>query len=315
MKNTEYIDELLARYFANESLTSAQGVDLEEWRVQNQALFDQLQTLSAELSTASDIEFDSEKAWNIIEPELSTKRQLSWYYRTIGIAASILLAIGFSLSWYFQNETQTLQYANTTMGQRKVVLPDHSTITIYPGASVEYTAGKKRGSRILSLKGQAFFTVRKLDDRPFIVEAYNTRIKVLGTSFFVDAIAANHTDVKVKTGKVSVTSNEKNVILTAGEQVMVTGNSMITEPLSPTQDATESKPVILKFNKTPILKVIKILEENFNVTIRIDPALKDNTITTVVSTDNLESILTELSYLSKCKYRKTADKQYELYVE
>lgn len=317
MKSTDYIDELLARYFANESLTSTQEVDLEEWRVENQALFDQLKKLSAELSPASDVEFDSDKAWDIIEPKLSTKpkRQLSLRYLTIGIAASVLLVVGFSLSWYFQNETQTLQYANTTTGQKELVLPDHSTVKVYPGASVEYTAGKKRGKRILSLKGQAFFTIKQLNDRPFIVQAYNTQIKVLGTSFFVDAISVNHTDIKVETGKVSVTSNERNVILTAGEQVMVTDHSMIKESFFQTRNLGDSKPVVLKFNKTPILKVIKNLEENFNVTIRIAPALKDNTVTTIFNTDNLDSILTELSYLSKCKYRKIANKQYELYVE
>lgn len=313
MKSTDYIDELLARYFANEPLTFVQKVELEEWRVENQALFNQLQTFSAELSSASDIEFDTERAWNRVEPELlPNPKRISLRYLTVGIAASVLLVIGFSLSWYFQNETQTLQYANTTMGQYEITLPDHSSVNVYPGASICYTAGKKRGDRKISLKGQAFFTVKKLEDRPFIVQAYNTQIKVLGTSFFVDAISVNNTDVQVTTGKVCVTSNQRDVILTAGEQVVVAGDSITKSRYSQTRD---SEPVVLKFNKTPIMKVIRILEDTFKVTIKVDSRLKNNTITTTVGTDDLESILTELSYLVKCKYRKTANKKYELYME
>lgn len=317
MKSTDYIDELLARYFAKESLTFAQRADLEEWRVKNRALFNQLQTLSVQLSPTTDIEFDSEKGWNTIEPELShkSKRRVLSRYWTISVAASVLLVIVFSLSWYFQNETQTLQYTNTTAGKKEIVLPDHSIVNVYPEASIEYTAGKKRGERTLTLKGQAFFSVKKIKDRAFLIKAYNTQIKVIGTSFFVDAISVNHTNIEVETGKVSVTSNKRNIILTAGEQVVVTDSSMIKEQFSEMRDSKDTKPIILKFNKTPIMKVIRTLEDTFNISIQMDPRLKNNTITTKVYTDNLESILSELSHLCKCKYRKMTERQYELYIE
>lgn len=337
MKSMDYIDKLLARYLANEPLTFTQQVELEEWKNENPVLFDKLKMLSEELSSASDLEFDSQKAWDRIEPKLApvsdpesdcknvldrmelerlpNSKRLPLRYLTIGFVASVLLVIGFSLSWNLQNERQTLHYANTTTEQKEIILPDHSIVKVYPKASIEYNAGKKRGDRTLSLKGQAFFTVKKIEGRPFIVQAYNTQIKVLGTSFFVDAISVNRTDVKVRAGKVSVTSNDENIILTAGEQVTVKGANMIKQHFSQTQDTAVSKPPVLKFNQTAIAKVISTLEDTFHVTIQMDPILEHNTITTIINTDNLESILTELSCLSKCKYRKIADKEYELYVE
>lgn len=317
MKSTDYIDELLARHLANESLTSTQEVELEEWINKNKTLFGQISALYAkDTASAPDIEFDTHKAWSKVEARIMPEaRRVSLNFRTIGIAASVLCVLGLTLFGLLRDETQTLHYTNNSAIQNEVILPDQSIVKLYPGATVKYKSGKKKGDRILSLRGQAFFNVKKLNGRPFIVDAYNTQVRVLGTSFFVDAIALNKTDIKVKTGKVSVTNNERNVILTANEQVSVTADSMIKSQIPGNTPETSARPAVLKFSNTPIETVIKQLETIFRVKIELEPKLKQNTITTTVHTDSLENILTELTYLSKSKFQKLSDKKYKIYVE
>lgn len=317
MKSTDYIDELLAKFLANETLTATQKVELEEWIHNNQDLFKDISNLYNNKFPESDsIAFDTVSAWNKVESQiLHQPKRTVLKAQTIGIAASVICILGLTLFWLFRDETQTLLYTNNSTVENKITLPDQSTVNVYPGASVSYKSNKRKGDRILSLRGEAFFNIKKINGRAFIVEAYNTQIKVLGTSFFVDAISLNNTNIKVKTGKVSVTNNERSVILTANEQVVVTPESMIKRELSESTDELKEKPTILKFSNTPIEEVIGQLESTFKVEIKIDPALKNNTITTTVQTQNLEDILTELAYLSKSKYKKLSDKKYELYIE
>lgn len=317
MKSTDYIDELLAKFLANETLTSAQKVDLAEWINNNQKLYNEISSLyTKEYPSFDNIEFDTDKAWNKVEPALIPQvKHRSLKIQTVGIAASVICLLGLTLFWLFRDETQTLVYANNSPVESDITLPDQSTVKLYPGASVNYKSHKRKGDRVLSLRGEAFFNIKKSNGRAFIVEAYNTQIKVLGTSFLVDAISLNNTNIKVKTGKVSVTNNERSVILTANEQVIVTPESMIKSQLTDNTEDQQIKPALLKFSNTPIDKVIEQLESVFNVEIEIDSSLKKNTITTTVQTENLEDILAELAYLSKSKYKKLSDKKYELYVE
>lgn len=317
MKSTEYIDELLAKYLANETLTSTQKVDLEEWINNNQKLYNEISSLyKKEYPSFDKIEFDTDKAWNKVEPKLIPEpQQKSLKIQTIGIAASIICLLGLTLFWLFRDETQTLIYANNSPVESEITLPDQSTVKLYPGASVNYKSHKRKGDRVLSLRGEAFFNIKKSNGRAFIVEAYNTQIKVLGTSFFVDAISMNNTNIKVKTGKVSVTNNERSVILTANEQVIITPESMTKGLFPDNPENQKTKPEFLKFNNTPINKVIEQLESVFNVEIAIDSSLKENTITTTVQTNNLEDILAELAYLSKSKFIKLSDRKYKLYIE
>lgn len=316
MKKTDYIDELLARYFAKEPLSFTQKKDLDIWIKQNQALFEQLKQISNELTLSSDIDFNTPKAWRKIKPSLQTSPRKSRHILLkISAAASIIFTLIFSLRNFLNNEVQELDYTNVSQTQIELVLPDQSSVTVYPGATIHYMARHKRGDRFLSLTGQAFFQIQKKENRPFIIQAYHTQIKVLGTSFCVDAISQNQTYVKVKTGKVSVTNSEQSVILKANEQATVTANKIIKSQLSKATKLPVRKAFSHRFEKTSIIDVIKLLEQHFNIAINLDSCLLNNTITTTINTDNLEDILLELSYLSKSKLKKNSDSEYNLYVE
>lgn len=316
MKTSEHIEQLLARYFADESLTPIQRVELEDWIKENRAEFNQIKhLLNKGTLHKSDIDFDTNKAWKKVEPKLSFKRKtFLTIYKIVSIAASVLLIIGITL-WIHKDRTVNYHYANDTKQPSEVVLPDNSSVRVSPGGVIDYKAGKRRGNRQIAIKGKAFFDVKKLNGRAFIVEAYNTQIKVLGTSFLVEAKSPSQSTVRVKTGKVSVTNNKRNVILQANEQVYITASTMVKSLITDQMKAFEEIPSELKFHNTPIEKVVKQLESVFNVKIEIASEIRKNTITTIVKTDSLNKILTELSYLSKCKILQISDVHYKLSAE
>ncbi len=85
-------------------------------------------------------------------------------------------------------------------------LPDGSTGWLNSGSIIRYPVGFN-SERKVTLNGEAYFDVVKNTDSPFIVDANQIRVKVLGTSFNVlsydrDSIS----EVVVASGKVEVSS-------------------------------------------------------------------------------------------------------------
>jgi ferric-dicitrate binding protein FerR (iron transport regulator) len=101
----------------------------------------------------------------------------------------------------------------TTDNQKnlQVTLPDGSNIFLNRNTRLSYRENFGRHGRNVILSGEAFFEIARDENNPFIVDAGNASVKVLGTSF---NIISNNQDsaveVFVKTGQVMVSGNENN---------------------------------------------------------------------------------------------------------
>jgi len=101
----------------------------------------------------------------------------------------------------------------TTDNQKnlQVTLPDGSNIFLNRNTQLSYRENFGRHGRNVTLSGEAFFEIARDENNPFIVDAGNASVKVLGTSF---NIITNNQDsaveVFVKTGHVMVSGNENN---------------------------------------------------------------------------------------------------------
>jgi ferric-dicitrate binding protein FerR (iron transport regulator) len=101
----------------------------------------------------------------------------------------------------------------TTDNQKnlQVTLPDGSNIFLNRNTRLSYRENFGRHGRSVTLSGEAFFEIARDENNPFIVDAGNASVKVLGTSF---NIISNNQDsaveVFVKTGQVMVSGNENN---------------------------------------------------------------------------------------------------------
>lgn len=115
-------------------------------------------------------------------------------------------------------------YLSGTGEQQIHKLRDGSTLYLAPESAVDIDyAGGQRMVRLL--KGTAFFDVQPDNDRPFIVDAGDTRTTVLGTAFNVDktdsaaVVSVAHGLVKVEDHSMSPAVSES---LTAGDRLAVT---------------------------------------------------------------------------------------------
>ena len=300
MKNLIEIDEILGKYFAGEPLAEREKMALMAYQNANRAEFDILQNTMVQVETAPINEFDAEAAWNKIENQLSestTQRARTLPLRQVfSIAASLLLLIGIGIFTYQQFvNAATAQFANNSTIENTVTLPDGSSVTLAPKASLTFK--EQDGKRLAALEGQAFFDV-KHGENTFAVEAGNLKVEVLGTSFTVNAEQEGAESVAVATGRVRVTADSQAVTLTKGETAVHKNGKLIAQK----QNNTKGDIKEFVFNNTPLETAIKEIEKGMDVRIEMGKGLVGNRITTKLRTKSPEEAVAELAMLCNCQY-------------
>ncbi len=239
---------------------------------------------------------DADKAWQQFAGKHQIHRSVSFRRYWMAAASVVLLLIGFGT--YFMTERNAHEWVavTTAPGQLKdVYLPDSTLISMAGNSSIRYDVkayGKER--RVVEMKGKAFFQVTRNESRPFSVYTERTEVTVLGTSFQISE-QSGATDVDVMTGKVSFAANGNEtdkVILTAG---MSASYSMEKKGITILEEADLNnlswKTRQLRFNDTPLEKVIGDLSEYYQVKI-IDKANNPNLKLTATFNDlPLEDVL------------------------
>jgi transmembrane sensor len=119
------------------------------------------------------------------------------------IAAAVLLTAGIGLAAFnWQPAPAGVAYRTAVGASRAVALADGSTVTLNTDTRVRASVGRER--RVVWLdQGEAYFEIAHDATHPFVVEAGDKRITVLGTKFSVRRDGAKLT-VAVVEGRVQV---------------------------------------------------------------------------------------------------------------
>jgi ferric-dicitrate binding protein FerR (iron transport regulator) len=181
------------------------------------------ETWNATKTRQNMIEVNTDSAWEKLKTRIETQEKLSGPAKKISehadrniiffalrIAAVLVVTAGLSLviyrSFIYPNFISQRQLVIKAEPDRMVqtTLPDGSVIHIKANSEINYHKGK-RGTRELSLKGEAFFEISPDPDRPFIISTGPALVKVYGTSFSVESQKNGQTvNVYVESGLVSL---------------------------------------------------------------------------------------------------------------
>lgn len=212
------------------------------------------------------------------------KRNLLDIFPFKGIAASLLVLFCLWAQYEaFQYNPQPVEKPKIPMitrsnpaGQKSIIdLPDGTKIHLNSESVIEFPQEFSDDIRLVSLKGEAFFEVKK-ENRPFLVESGNAKIHVLGTSFNVKQKTDEPFYVALVTGKVRVNAeNGDQVTLDPDEMlVMEKGGEFYKRKFNP-MDEIGWKDNFLVFKSTIFSDVVDKLESWYGVKIdvkgRIDP--------------------------------------------
>lgn len=176
--------------------------------------------------------------------------------------------------YYKQKETPKIAYNTITVPYSKtfkVSLSDGSVIYLNAGSSLTYPEQfKPNSNRVVVLEGEAMFEVAKDPNSPFIVQANQVDIEVLGTTFNVSSyLEDGFTSCVLVEGAVRLSAKdhpENSLVLTPNEKsVWQFSEKTFSKELVNTKYYTSWVNGELVFRNTPFAVISKKIERYYDV--------------------------------------------------
>jgi ferric-dicitrate binding protein FerR (iron transport regulator) len=308
---------LLAKFLAGEA-DEKETQALTDWidyNSGNRALLKEIKS-DWKIMDTMNTKFNVDNAWNklhnkiikndesIVTRDIFIKQNpsLTRYFLTpVRIAASLLLLaiLGASLV-IFTGRMQKVEVTTAFNEKDKMItLPDGSVVYLNANTTISYAKHFAKKSREVQLKGEAFFEVSPDKSKPFIIYANNARVKVLGTSFNVNARGNNHhVEVYVSTGivELSEAGNQNNrVLLRPGNIGLISNEEISSARKAENENCIAWKTGDLTFQDTRLTEVTSLLNDIYNVNIVIlEPGLDTTRINGSYQNDPLDDILNSI---------------------
>jgi ferric-dicitrate binding protein FerR (iron transport regulator) len=246
-------------------------------------------------------------------------RNVRWLAkRPMALAATIAVGVIVVVLWKTSRDgdvaasVPALRQAYTTApGQRiSLTLDDRTRVTLAPGTTLGITRTFGRETRMVTLRGEAFFDVPSTAGAPFIIRTGNVTTRVLGTQFSVRRYTMDRSaHVAVISGKVSVTgATRRAMTLTAGAVGAATDSTVSLLSRDGAVQATAWREGMLVFREASARDVVEELSRWYGYTFRCaDSVLAGKNVTArfrtnapSVALDNLKLLLdVELSFDGK----------------
>jgi transmembrane sensor len=320
--NKYYFIKLLRKYLEGES-TREEQMFVEKYYNLFQNESDVLETLS--LKEKKVFQNDLKDAiWNNISKNEQTDKKVRIINKKfVKLAAAVVAAMVFIPALYFLLKNSSVKHSNvvaavTTVPEVKknhvIFLADGSTVILSGESKLNYPStfeGLK--TREVYLEGQAFFDIKHIASKPFIVHTGNLETKVLGTAFNIKAFPdEDNITVTVKRGRVSV--NDQNKILG-----IITPNQQITYAKSKVKSLIQTvknesyltwKQEDLLIDNLTISEAARLLEDKYNVKIIIDnPDVESLRFTSTFSKNEpLDEILSSICLFNGLGYTYNKEK-------
>jgi len=202
-----------------------------------------------------------------------------------------------------------------------VLLADGTQVSLNSGSRLVYPPQFAESKREVYLEGEGFFRVKKNEDKPFCVQTNRFEVRVLGTTFNVQAYEnENLYNTVLVEGKVNLKLNRgllsKSVGLLPNQVASLTENrdQVRVESVSNTSNYTSWVNGYLEFKNGDLESLLKRISMHYNIRINLIGGINQLTINGKLDlTDNPETIIAGVAEIAKMKYKKKGEHNYILY--
>lgn len=318
-----HINETLLLRFLTGEASQDEIQQVMQWLEQsdeNQKLLDSYESVWAETGklTPQPVAVDIPSAWHVMSNrvdkyENQQTKTISFKSRFLKIsysaAAVLILFIAVYQLWL--KPTPELQFASNTE-IIKESLPDGSHITLNAKSKITYPEQFAKNERRVKLEGEAFFDVESNKEKPFIIEAGNAFIQVLGTKFNVKAYENSEIEVIVTEGLVKLfvvdpeTLDSASILLEAGEKGRIStasGQPVYVSENIPDELAWMDYTLI--FKDTDLKHAFDLLESYYAVQIEVsDKKIYNCRLSTTFSNNKIDDIIEVIVAIFEFEYTK-----------
>ncbi|QDH81101.1 DUF4974 domain-containing protein [Echinicola soli] len=176
-------------------------------------------------------------------------------------------------------------------GKYQVVLADGTKVWLNSSSSLEFPSNFTGQSRMVTLRGEGYFEVAHNPEVPFIVQANDTEIKVLGTHFNINTYDNEPlTRTTLLEGSVKVSLGEHSKVISPGEQVL--SDSGLPVKKIDMQQVVAWKDGLFMFKRTRLDDILRQLERWYAIKVSFDGEIPEKHFSGTISMDtNLSKVL------------------------
>lgn len=220
---------------------------------------------------------------------IEVDRKFKWYRRGRVIKMGGMLALIPVLGLLVLQRMQAVQINSqvlvyqTDLNRDTVRLADGTLVYLDVQSKLTVSADFGQSSRHVSFGGHAYFDVAKNKEKPFVVEALDFSVEVLGTKFYLSSVPSDQ-KVELVEGKVKVQKGNEPYYLLANEVWSYSVGEGEQRYLMASAEQTFS------FDKTDFKDVVDELERRYHVKIGYPEEYKGRKVSGEFN-GNLEAIL------------------------
>jgi ferric-dicitrate binding protein FerR (iron transport regulator) len=311
---------MLVKFLLNEA-TEPEREAVSLWLeadVQNRLYFQEFERIWKESRTlTAQSTVDVNAAWNRFRSRVQVNsrrndarvRRMKWY-RPVAAAAILLIALAGGWWWLNRDTTVRALAFQTLTKPMSDTLPDGSVVSLNSRSTLHYPSRFEKKQRKVKLKGEGFFAVKPDQKRPFQIETGDVVITVLGTSFNVKE-SSGAVEVVVETGRVMVEKDGRQVILNAGERIVVDSSADWN------QQKDEQKDKLYQYYRTnsfvcdgtPLWRLAQVLEEAYAVRIEFArSSIRELRWDVTIENESLDQVLKLIQDTFDIKVRREGDR-------
>jgi len=193
----------------------------------------------------------------------------------------------------------------------KLTLPDSTEIWLNAMSEIRFPVSFNGRTREVFVSGEAYFSVRKDINRPFIVHTGQFSVNVLGTAFNINTYSSNSPRLSLSSGKVSLKSKTGNqsVQLSPGYEAIYNpqqGNGFRVDEFNARNTLAwmEGK---YYFRNTSLKEIAVVIRRLFDVKVQFTaPGAENITVSGVLTKkEGLPEFMDNLSKTTDIKYQLT----------
>jgi ferric-dicitrate binding protein FerR (iron transport regulator) len=259
--------------------------------------------------------WDVEGDWNALYTRLErdellghekskSRFRVSQFVRVAASVAAVMVLATLAWIWSRPDDSPSIVVENFQADNQSIAreLPDGSLVVLAPGATLSYKEQFESDVRKVVVSGNLFFEVEPDADRPFVVEADEHTLQVLGTSFDLKSHNKQF-ELVVLTGVVSVRATSmksESRRVEAGKKITREGETyLLTDWNSNRQGLVVNSPLWFKderlgnilevISKTRGARIVAVNEEvaSRRITMRIDDESPELLVDLISKTLNL----------------------------
>ncbi|MDF1866239.1 MAG: FecR domain-containing protein [Saprospiraceae bacterium] len=244
----------------------------------------------------------------------------SFKWMKIAVAVILLLGVGLFAKEYLNSPPEFQVVETTNANTKKIKLTDGTIVFLNENSKLFFPTEFNGDTRIVKVKGEAYFEVAKNPNQPFMIESENGLVRVLGTAFnFRSVDSENFEELTVKNGKVAFSSKigKESITLLKTQKAILnkkTGEISILDDQKFNALAWKTKK--LSFKKENLSNVFKHLKRICKVEFNVEnESIFDCSYTVTFPIQNIESALKSLEVASnnQLRFEKIKDGNYKVF--